>query len=136
MLLGGLLTSALGWESVFFVNVPLAGAAALLAFALIPADPPVERGRSFDLPGALSVTAGVTLVVFALVRGPALGWASPVVVAAATAGLAVIRDCSPSSSAAARIRCSRPGCSPIATSPRPSRSPSSSGARSARCSTS
>lgn len=88
VLLGGLLTSVLGWESVFFVNVPLASAAALLAFALIPADPPVERGRSFDLPGALSVTAGVTLVVFALVRGPELGWASPVVVATATAGLA------------------------------------------------
>ncbi len=88
VLLGGLLTSVLGWESVFFVNVPLASAAALLAFALIPADPPVERGRSFDLPGALSVTAGVTLAVFALVRGPELGWASPVVVATATAGLA------------------------------------------------
>jgi EmrB/QacA subfamily drug resistance transporter len=88
VLLGGLLTSVLGWESVFFVNVPLASGAALLAFALIPADPPVERGRSFDLPGALSAGAGVTLLVFALVRGPELGWASPVVVATAIAGLA------------------------------------------------
>jgi MFS family permease len=87
VLLGGLLTSALGWEAVFFVNVPLAGAAALLAFALLPADRILERGRSFDLPGAFSVTLGVTLIVFALVQGPGLGWGSPAVLAAATAGL-------------------------------------------------
>jgi EmrB/QacA subfamily drug resistance transporter len=88
VLVGGLLTSVLGWEWVFFVNVPLASGAALLAFALIPTDPPVERGRSFDLPGALSVTVGVTLVVFALVRGPELGWSSTTVLATAIAGLA------------------------------------------------
>jgi EmrB/QacA subfamily drug resistance transporter len=87
VLLGGLLTSALGWEAVFFVNVPLASAAVLLAFALLPADRKLERGRSFDLPGALSVTLGVTLIVFALVQGPGLGWGSPAVLAAATAGL-------------------------------------------------
>jgi MFS family permease len=86
VLLGGLLTSALGWEAVFFVNVPLATAAALLAFALIPADSALERARSFDLPGALSVTGGVTLVVFALVRGPELGWASAEVLVAALGG--------------------------------------------------
>lgn len=87
VLLGGLLTSALGWESVFFVNVPLAGSAAILALALIPADAAVERGRRFDLPGALSVTVGITAIVFALVQGPELGWASPGVLVAATAGV-------------------------------------------------
>jgi EmrB/QacA subfamily drug resistance transporter len=87
VLLGGLLTSALGWEAVFFVNVPLAGGAALLAFALIPADEALESGRSFDIPGALSVTLAITLIVFALVQGPALGWSSPEVLAAATAGV-------------------------------------------------
>jgi MFS family permease len=87
VLLGGLLTSALGWEAVFFVNVPLAGGAALLAFVVIPADQPFARTRSFDVPGALSVTLGVTLIVFALVQGPGLGWHSPQVLAAATAGV-------------------------------------------------
>ena len=48
MLLGGVLTHALGWEAVFFVNVPLAGLAILLAFALIAAD------------GAREPTAGST----------------------------------------------------------------------------
>ena len=90
VLLGGVLTSALGWEAVFFVNLPLAGGAALAAFALIPADGAIERGRSFDLPGALSVTGGVTLVVFALVQGPALGWTSPGVAAAATGGVLML----------------------------------------------
>ncbi len=77
VLLGGLLTEALGWEAVFFVNVPLAGLALLLAFALIPADRERDRHRSFDLSGALSATIGVTLLVFALVQGPKLGWGSP-----------------------------------------------------------
>ena len=77
VLLGGLLTQALGWEAVFFVNVPLATLAVGLAFVLIPADGAREHGRSFDLPGALSATLGITLIVFALVEGPSLGWGSP-----------------------------------------------------------
>ncbi|MGW5741208.1 MFS transporter [Amycolatopsis sp. NPDC003861] len=71
-LLGGVLTQAFGWAAVFFVNVPLATAAALLAFRLLAADPAREPGRRFDLAGAL--TLGTTLVVFALVEGPELGW--------------------------------------------------------------
>jgi MFS family permease len=90
VLLGGVLTDALGWQAVFSVNVPLAGTAGLLAFALIPADRDRDRRRSFDLPGALSVTVGVTLVVFALVRGPELGWGSLSVLAAAAGGVLMI----------------------------------------------
>jgi EmrB/QacA subfamily drug resistance transporter len=87
VLLGGVLTQALGWEAVFFVNVPLAGIALVLAVALIPADGERELGRRFDLPGALSATLGVTLLVFSLVQGPNLGWGSPGVLASAGAGL-------------------------------------------------
>ena len=90
VLLGGLLTQGFGWEAVFFVNVPLAAAALLLAFALIPADRGRELGRRFDLPGALSTTLGVTLLVFALVQGPNLGWGSPGVLASAVAGLLLL----------------------------------------------
>ena len=90
VLLGGLLTHALGWEAVFFVNVPLGGAALLLALVLIPADPDREEKRSFDLPGALSVTLGITLIVFALVRGPGLGWESPETLATGGAGLLLL----------------------------------------------
>ena len=57
--------------------MPLAGAAALLALRLIPADARRQRGRRFDLAGALTVTAGATLLVFALVQGPESGWDAP-----------------------------------------------------------
>jgi MFS family permease len=57
VLLGGLLTQALGWESVFFVNVLLAGVALLLTFLLIAGDRVGKRQRTFDLPGALSATS-------------------------------------------------------------------------------
>jgi len=87
VLLGGVLTELLGWEAVFFVNVPLAGATALLAFRLIPADPVRERGRKFDFPGALAATLGVTLIVFTLVQGPSLGWGSPAVILGGLAGV-------------------------------------------------
>ncbi len=90
VLVGGLLTQAFGWEAVFFVNVALAGPALLLAFVVIPGDGEREKGRKFDLPGALSVTLGVTLIVFALVQGPGLGWHSPGILVSAAAGLLLI----------------------------------------------
>jgi EmrB/QacA subfamily drug resistance transporter len=85
-LLGGVLTDAFGWESVFFVNVPLAAAAALLAFAVIAPDAPRSGGRSMDVAGALTSTIGITAVVFTLVQGPESGWLSPAVSTAAVAG--------------------------------------------------
>ncbi|WP_309484286.1 MFS transporter [Streptomyces himalayensis] len=90
VLLGGLLTRAFGWEAVFLVNVALAVPALLLAFVLIPPDGEREKGRKFDLPGALTVTLGVTLIVFALVQGPGLGWLSPGILISAVAGLLLI----------------------------------------------
>ncbi|OLB82569.1 MAG: MFS transporter, partial [Actinobacteria bacterium 13_2_20CM_2_71_6] len=75
--IGGVLTSYLGWAWVFFVNVPLALGAVLAARVLLPADPPrVSRWGAVDLPGALVATAGSTLVVFGLASGPEAGWGS------------------------------------------------------------
>ncbi|OAH14610.1 MFS transporter [Streptomyces jeddahensis] len=90
VLLGGFLTQAFGWEAVFLVTVALAGPALLLAFVVIPPDGKRERGRTFDLPGALSVTLGVTMIVFALVQGPAHGWLSPGILVSAAVGLLLI----------------------------------------------
>src|SRR5262245_36378229 len=87
VLLGGVLTHAFGWEAVFLVNVPLAGLAVPLAFTLIAADERRETDRSFDLPGALAATTGVTLFVFALVQGPTVGWRSPAIIASMVSSL-------------------------------------------------
>jgi EmrB/QacA subfamily drug resistance transporter len=86
VLLGGELTTSLGWEAVFLVNVPLAAVALGLAFSLIPPDPERDGSGAFDIPGALSSSIGITLLVFALVQGPELGWGSPPILASVLLG--------------------------------------------------
>ncbi|MEV4622970.1 MFS transporter [Asanoa sp. NPDC049573] len=93
VLLGGVLTQALGWEAVFFVNVPLAGLALLLTFALVPADGRRAAGRRFDLPGALTAALGITLLIFVLVQGPNLGWASAGVLSSAAGAVICLTAC-------------------------------------------
>jgi MFS family permease len=90
VLLGGVLTQAFGWQAVFFVNVALAGATLLLALAVIARDRGRDKERKFDLPGALTVTLGITLIVFALVEGPGFGWVSPTILASAATGLLLL----------------------------------------------
>jgi MFS family permease len=77
VLAGGVLTRAFGWAAVFIVNVPLAVSAILLAFFLIEADRARDETRRFDLPGALTATAGISSLVYALVHAPDAGWSSP-----------------------------------------------------------
>ncbi|MFD2767121.1 MFS transporter [Micromonospora eburnea] len=89
-LLGGVLTEAFGWSSVFYVNVPLATVAALSAFPLLPRDATRNSARRFDLAGAVTGTAGTTLVVFTIVQGPESGWTAPAVIAGAIAGIALL----------------------------------------------
>jgi MFS family permease len=85
-LLGGVLTQAFGWSAVFYVNVPLVAAAILPALSLITPDHASRAGRSVDVPGAVTATAGMTSLVFALVQAPVSGWASPVVLGSEVAG--------------------------------------------------
>ncbi|WP_431038431.1 MFS transporter [Streptomyces sp. P6-2-1] len=75
-LLGGLLTNYLGWEAVFFVNVPLAALAVLAAPRLLAPDRTASDRGAFDLPGGLLATAGSSVLVFGLVSGPEAGWGS------------------------------------------------------------
>ena len=89
VLLGGALTSAFGWRAVFFVNVPLASLALIAALMLIDRDAPVDRERAFDLPGAVTATSSVTLVVLALVQGPDFGWRSPATLGTLLTGLSL-----------------------------------------------
>jgi EmrB/QacA subfamily drug resistance transporter len=76
VLLGGVLTEYLGWEWVLWVNVPIGLIAAALAPVLIAESHSESESRSFDVAGAISVTAGLSILVYALVEAPAAGWGS------------------------------------------------------------
>jgi len=90
VLLGGVLTSALGWRSVLFVNVPIGIAAILLAPVLIAESRGELERRSFDLPGAVTITAGLSALVYALVRATAVGWGSIQTIGVLTAAAALL----------------------------------------------
>ena len=66
VILGGVLTSALGWRSIFFVNVPIGIVTAVLATRFLAESRGDLSQRRLDLPGALSVTAGLSILVYAL----------------------------------------------------------------------
>src|SRR5262245_43183673 len=76
VLLGGILTDTIGWEWIFFLNVPVG----VMVIAAAPFLLRESRGhlaeRRFDLAGALSVTAGIAVLVYALVEANDAGWAS------------------------------------------------------------
>jgi EmrB/QacA subfamily drug resistance transporter len=76
VLLGGILTDGLGWEWVLWVNVPVS----LIAFALSPrliAESRAEsQTRAFDVAGAITVTAALSILVYALVDANSAGWGS------------------------------------------------------------
>lgn len=74
VLLGGVLTSGLSWRWVLFVNVPIGTLCALLAPRLLLESRAEGDSRSFDIPGAVTVTAGLALLVYALVNAVNAGW--------------------------------------------------------------
>jgi len=75
VLLGGVLTDALSWEWIFFVNIPV-GLAALALAAPLLAESRDSRVRSFDAPGAVLVTAGLSSLVLGITQGHDWGWGS------------------------------------------------------------
>jgi len=75
VLLGGLLTEYAGWEWVLFVNTPITIGAALLATRLLP-ESRTDGPRRFDVAGAVTVTAGLSLLVYTLVDANGAGWLS------------------------------------------------------------
>jgi EmrB/QacA subfamily drug resistance transporter len=75
VLAGGVLTKYLGWEWIFFVNVPVGIAAFLLAPRFVR-ESRSDRKSSFDAAGAVTVTAGLALFVYAISKAPDHGWTS------------------------------------------------------------
>jgi EmrB/QacA subfamily drug resistance transporter len=90
-LLGGVLTDLLGWEWIFYVNVPIGIAAAIAAQRFVEEGRADTQGRRhFDLAGATAVTAGLVALCYGIVRTDVKGWGSAETLGAMGAGLALI----------------------------------------------
>ncbi len=75
LLAGGILTEYLSWEWIFFINIPIGIAAVLLAFRYVP-ESKAPGTHGVDIAGAVSVTAGLTLLVYTIVKTRRSAWAS------------------------------------------------------------
>src|SRR3954471_10458648 len=85
LLAGGVLTDAISWHWIFFINAPIGIATGILAVRLIPARPGLGLSAGTDVPGAALLTAGVMLFVYTILGITESGWTS-----GRTLGLAAI----------------------------------------------
>ena len=85
VILGGVLTKYLGWEWIFFVNVPVGALVLALTRPFVPESRADLGHRRFDATGAVTVTAGLALLVYAISKAPDIGW-----VTGRTIGLIVV----------------------------------------------
>ncbi len=89
VLLGGVLTDALSWEWIFFVNVPV-GATAFVLAPLLLRESRDASVRRFDVPGAVFVTAGLSALVYAITRAGQDGWVAAPTIGFFAASLALL----------------------------------------------
>ncbi|MBV9836691.1 MAG: MFS transporter, partial [Solirubrobacterales bacterium] len=90
LLMGGLLTDLASWPWIFIVNVPVGAIAFALAVRHVPESRAELGHRAFDLTGAVSVTAGLVVLVYAIVKAQAFGWGSSRTLGLGAAGLALL----------------------------------------------
>jgi EmrB/QacA subfamily drug resistance transporter len=77
-LLGGALTQAVGWRSIFWINVPIGIAAVILAAVYVP-ESKAAQARAFDPVGQALVFVGLTTLTYAVIEGPHAGWSSTLI---------------------------------------------------------
>jgi EmrB/QacA subfamily drug resistance transporter len=90
VLLGGVLTDTLGWRWILFINVPIALVAAVATHHYVAEGRNPERARNFDLAGALTATAGLSLLVLGIVRTDVTGWGAASTIGLMAAGVALL----------------------------------------------
>jgi EmrB/QacA subfamily drug resistance transporter len=76
LLLGGVLTEAISWHWIFFVNLPIAVVTGVLALRLLRKDQGLGLSQGADVPGALLIVAALMIGVYAIVEVPNYGWGS------------------------------------------------------------
>ena len=76
LVVGGALTQLLSWPWIFFINVPVGVAVLVLSLRYLPESRDEEAHRSFDIAGAVSITAGLMTLVYAIVQAGEHGWTS------------------------------------------------------------
>ena len=89
VLLGGMLTSVLGWHAVFLVNLPIGAAVYAFCLQLLPPDGKQAAGR-LDVWGALTVTSSLMLAVYGIVNGNQTGWTSAQTLGLLTAAVVLL----------------------------------------------
>src|SRR3954451_4936978 len=92
VLLGGLLTEVFGWRSILLINVPVGLIAGVVAFRLVPESESRERvaERNYDFLGAATITAGLVILTWAIVRTDVNGWGSAKTLVPMALGLALV----------------------------------------------
>ncbi|MEU8139681.1 MFS transporter [Streptodolium elevatio] len=88
-ILGGLLSDLLSWRWAFFINVPVAALIVALAPSVITDSRPARRPK-LDIPGAITVTGGLLLLVFGLTQAGEHGWTTPTTLVSLVVGLALL----------------------------------------------
>jgi EmrB/QacA subfamily drug resistance transporter len=90
VLLGGVLTSYLGWPWIFFVNIPVGAAVLAVTPLLLSESRSAAERRHFDVAGAASITGGLMLAVYAMTRAAGHGWGDPFTLAPLAAAAALV----------------------------------------------
>ncbi len=90
LLLGGALTDLASWPWIFIVNVPVGLAALALTLRYVPESRVDVAHRSFDVAGAVTVTAGLVVLVYGIVKAQSFGWGSPKTLGLMAGGIALL----------------------------------------------
>ena len=90
LLAGGILTTYAGWRYIFFFNVPIGAAALALVPRMVPESRAPSGPRRYDAFGAVSITAALLVLVYAISQAPQVGWAATQTVAMLAAGAALL----------------------------------------------